>query len=102
MEDIFDKGIGDLFVARVAGNFVNEDILGSMEFGCKVSGAKLVLVLGHKSCGAIKSAIDDVKLGNITAMLSKIKPAIGKSQDFSGDKNSKNDDYVEYVAKRMC
>ena len=86
VEDIFDKGIGDLFVARVAGNFVNEDILGSMEFGCKVSGAKLVLVLGHKSCGAIKSAIDDVKLGNITAMLSKIKPAIRKSQDFSGDK----------------
>ncbi len=99
VEDVFDKGIGDLFVGRVAGNFVNEDLLGSMEFGCKVSGAKLILVLGHESCGAIKSAIDDVKLGNITAMLSKIKPAIAKSQDFEGDKTVKNDDFVEYVAK---
>ena len=99
VEDVFDKGIGDLFVGRVAGNFVNEDLLGSMEFGCKVSGAKLILVLGHESCGTIKSAIDDVKLGNITAMLSKIKPAIAKSQDFAGDKTVKNDDFVEYVAK---
>src|SRR6187431_2832187 len=64
VEDVFDKGIGDLFVARVAGNFVNEDILGSMEYGCKVSGAKLILVLGHESCGAVKAAIDGVKLGN--------------------------------------
>lgn len=99
VEDVFDKGIGDLFVGRVAGNFVNEDLLGSMEFGCKVSGAKLILVLGHESCGAIKSAIDDVKLGNITAMLAKIKPAVAKSQDFSGEKTAKNDDFVEYVAK---
>jgi carbonic anhydrase len=99
VEDVFDKGIGDLFVARVAGNFVNEDILGSMEFGCKVSGAKLILVLGHKSCGAIKAAIDKVKLGNITAMLTKIEPALAKSQDFSGEKNSNNDAFVEYVAK---
>lgn len=97
--DVFDKGIGDLFVGRVAGNFVNEDLLGSIEYGCKVSGAKLVLVLGHESCGAIKSAIDDVKLGNITAMLSKIKPAIAKSQDFKGEKKSKNPEFVEYVAK---
>jgi len=100
VEDVFNKGIGDLFVARVAGNFVNEDILGSMEFGCKVSGAKLILVLGHESCGAIKSAIDDVKLGNITAMLAKIKPAIAGSQDFVGDKTSKNDDFVDAVAKK--
>ncbi len=99
VEDVFDKGIGDLFVARVAGNFVNEDLLGSMEFGCKVSGAKLILVLGHESCGAIKSAIDNVELGNITAMLSKIKPAVAKSQDFKGEKTSKNADFVEYVAK---
>ena len=99
VEDVFDKGIGDLFVGRVAGNFVNEDLLGSMEFGCKVSGAKLILVLGHESCGAIKSAIDDVKMGNITAMLSKIKPAIAKSQDFKGDKTSKNDEFVAHVAK---
>ena len=97
--DIFDKGIGDLFVGRVAGNFVNEDLLGSAEYGCKVSGAKLVLVLGHESCGAIKSAIDDVKMGNITAMLAKIKPAIAKSQDFKGEKKSKNPEFVEYVAK---
>lgn len=100
VEDVFNKGIGDLFVARVAGNFVNEDILGSMEFGCKVSGAKLILVLGHESCGAIKSAIDDVKMGNITAMLAKIKPAIAGSQDFVGDKTSKNDDFVDAVAKK--
>ena len=99
VEDVFDKGIGDLFVGRVAGNFVNEDMLGSMEFGCKVSGAKLILVLGHESCGAIKAAIDDVKLGNITAMLTKIKPAVVKSQDFKGEKTSKNDDFVAYVAK---
>lgn len=97
--DIFDKGIGDLFVGRVAGNFVNEDLLGSAEYGCKVSGAKLVLVLGHESCGAIKSAIDDVKMGNITAMLAKIKPAIAKSQDYKGEKKSKNPEFVEYVAK---
>jgi len=99
VEDVFDKGIGDLFVARVAGNFVNEDILGSMEYGCKVSGAKLILVLGHESCGAIKAAIDDVKLGNITAMLGKVKPSVVKSGDFAGEKSSKNDSFVEYVAK---
>lgn len=99
VEDVFDKGIGDLFVARVAGNFVNEDILGSMEFGCKVSGAKLIVVLGHESCGAIKAAIDNVKLGNITAMLTKIQPAVVKSQDFAGEKTSKNAAFVEYVAR---
>jgi carbonic anhydrase len=99
VEDVFDKGIGDLFVARVAGNFANTDILGSMEFGCKVSGAKLILVLGHESCGAIKAAIDNVKLGNITAMLTKIEPAVIMSKDFKGDKTAKNVGYVEYVAK---
>ncbi|MEO7292832.1 MAG: carbonic anhydrase family protein, partial [Ginsengibacter sp.] len=99
VEDIFDKGIGDLFVGRVAGNFVNDDLLGSMEFGCKISGAKLILVLGHESCGAIKAAIDNVKLGNITTMLAKIQPAVTKSQDFTGEKTSKNDAFVEYVAK---
>lgn len=99
VEDVFDKGIGDLFVARVAGNFANEDILGSMEYGCKVSGARLILVLGHESCGAIKSAIDKVELGNITAMLARIRPAIEQSQHFNGEKNSSNDAFVEYVAK---
>jgi len=76
VEDVFDRGIGDIFVARVAGNFVNEDILGSMEFACKVSGSKLILVMGHEHCGAVKAAVDDVKLGNITPMLSKIRPAV--------------------------
>ncbi len=99
VEDVFDKGIGDLFVGRVAGNFVNVDLLGSMEFGCKVSGAKLIVVLGHESCGAIKSAIDNVKLGNITAMLSKIRPAVAKSLDFKGEKSSKNAEFVDYVGK---
>lgn len=98
VEDIFDKGIGDLFIGRVAGNFVNTDLLGSMEFGCKVSGAKLILVMGHQSCGAIKSAIDHVKLGNITSMLSHINPAIEASKDFKGKKSSKNKEYVDYVS----
>lgn len=98
VEDVFDKGIGDLFVCRVAGNFVNEDILGSMEYGCKVSGAKLIVVMGHRYCGAIKAAIDNVQLGNITAMLAKIKPAVVKSQDFKGEKTSKNNEFVNYVA----
>ena len=91
VEDVFDKGIGDMFVARNAGNIVNEDVLGSMEFACKVSGAKLILVLGHSNCGAIKSAIDDVQMGNITAMLAKIKPAVKMSANFNGEKTSKNE-----------
>ena len=99
VEDVFDQGLGDVFVGRVAGNFVNEDLLGSMEFACKVAGAKLVLVMGHQHCGAIKGAIDDVKLGNITAMLSKIKPAVAMSQDFTGEKNSKNDEFVKHVSE---
>ena len=96
VEDVFDKGIGDLFVARVAGNFVNEDILGSMEFGCKVAGSKVIMVLGHEHCGAVKAAIDNVKLGNITTMLSKIRPAV-ESSDYSGDKTSSNPEYVHLV-----
>lgn len=99
VEDVFDKGIGDLFVGRVAGNFVNEDLLGSIEYGCKISGAKLIVILGHESCGAIKATIDDVKLGNITNMLNKIKPAVINSQNFEGEKTSKNDAFVELVAK---
>ena len=99
VEDVFDRGIGDIFVERVAGNFVNVDLLGSMEFGCKVAGAKLILVLGHESCGAIKAAIDDVRLGNITAMLDSIKPAVKKSKTFIGEKTSANAPYVELVAK---
>lgn len=97
VEDVFDKGIGDLFVARVAGNFVNEDILGSMEYACKVAGSKLILVLGHEHCGAVKAAIDDVKLGNITPMLTKIKPAVGKT-DYQGERTAKNKDFVRLVS----
>jgi carbonic anhydrase len=99
VEDVFDQGLGDIFVGRVAGNFVNEDLLGSMEFACKVAGAKLILVMGHQHCGAVKGAIDDVKLGNITNMLAKIKPAVTMSQDFAGEKLSKNDDFVKHVSE---
>ena len=98
VEDVFDRGIGDVFVARVAGNFVNEDILGSMEFACKVSGAKLILVMGHEHCGAVKAAIDDVKLGNITPMLSKIRPAVDKVA-YEGERNSKNQEFVHMVSE---
>ena len=98
VEDVFDRGIGDIFVGRVAGNFVNEDLLGSMEFGCKVAGAKVILVLGHEHCGAVKSAIDDVKLGNITAMLSKIRPAVEKVT-YEGDRTSGNPEFVHQVCE---
>ncbi len=99
VEQVFDAGIGDMFVGRVAGNFVNTDLLGSLEYACKVSGAKLIVILGHSSCGAVKSAIDQVKLGNITALLSNIQPAIALSQNFQYDKSSKNDAYTDLVAK---
>jgi carbonic anhydrase len=101
VEDAFDKGIGDLFIGRVAGNFVNTDLVGSIEYGCKVAGAKLVVVMGHLECGAIKSAVDDVKMGNITAMLANIRPAVEQSQDFQdGEKTSKNKEFVKYVTKK--
>lgn len=98
VEDVFDRGIGDVFVARVAGNFVNEDILGSMEFACKVSGSKLILVMGHEHCGAVKAAIDDVKLGNITPMLTKIRPAV-EQVDYEGERSSKNQAFVHKVSE---
>lgn len=98
VEDVFDRGIGDIFVARVAGNFINEDILGSMEFACKVSGSKLVLIMGHEHCGAVKAAIDDVKLGNITPMLTKIKPAVAMTE-YSGTRNSRNKEFVHMVCE---
>src|SRR5271169_3547773 len=97
-EIIFDVGIGDTFNGRVAGNVVNDDLLGSMEFACAVSGAKLVLVLGHTACGAIKGAIDDVVLGNLTGLLARIKPAIAATK-FDGAKSSKNAAYVDAVAR---
>lgn len=99
VEDIFDKGIGDMFVVRVAGNIVNEDILGSIEFSCKVSGAKLVLVIGHEYCGAIKGAIDKVQLGNLTALLSKIAPAVQACQHYQGAKTSQDREYVDLVIR---
>lgn len=99
VEDVFDQGIGDVFVGRVAGNFVNVDLLGSMEFACKVAGAKLIIVMGHQHCGAVKGAIDDVKLGNIGAMLQNIKPAVAMSQNFEGEKSSRNEAFVKTVAQ---
>ena len=99
VEDVFDQGIGDIFVGRVAGNFVNDDLLGSLEFACKVAGAKLLIVMGHQHCGAIIGAIDDVKLGNLTTTLSKIKPAIKMSQNYSGSMTSKNEAFVKLVSE---
>jgi len=100
VEDVFDRGVGDIFVARVAGNFVNEDILGSMEFGCHVAGAKLIMVLGHTHCGAIQAAIDDVQLGNITPMLAKIRPALQQPGAFSGEKITANPEYVAHICQQ--
>jgi len=100
VEDVVDRGIGDVFVARVAGNFENTDILGSMEFATKVSGVKLVLVLGHEGCGAIKAAIDGVELGNITSMLKNIKPAADSLSGYKGDKTSANAEFVHLVAEK--
>ena len=95
VEQVFDQTIGDIFVARVAGNFENTDILGSLEYSCAVAGSKLVLVLGHESCGAVKAACDGVELGNITAMLDNIIPAVKEAAlDFDDDVNSSNKDFV--------
>ncbi len=100
VEDVLDRGLGDIFVGRVAGNFVNTDLLGSMEFACKVAGAKVILILGHKHCGAVQSAIDDVQLGNITAMLANIKPAVEMTTSSEGaDRAASNADFVYEVAK---
>jgi len=97
-EVVFDVGIGDTFNARIAGNVVNDDLLGSMEFACAVAGAKLVLLFGHTACGAIKGAIDDVEMGNLTGLLARIKQAISATT-FSGEKSSKNAAYVDAVAR---
>jgi len=98
VEVICDLGIGDAFAARVAGNVVNDDILGSMEFACAVAGAKLVVVMGHTACGAIKGAIDDVVLGNLTGLVSKIRPAI-RDTVYEGERKASNDDFVDAVAR---
>lgn len=97
-EIIMDLGIGDAFNARVAGNIANDDILGSMEFACAAAGAKLVLVMGHTACGAIKGAIDEVELGNLTGLLAKIRPAVDATK-FDGDRISKNASFVDAVAR---
>lgn len=101
-ELIFDQGIGDLFSIRIAGNFVNEDILGSMEFACKLAGTKLVVILGHTACGAVKGACDHARLGNLTALINKIEPAVeavSEPKDASL-RNSGNIDFVNEVAKK--
>ncbi|MEY3874396.1 MAG: hypothetical protein RL363_1117 [Bacteroidota bacterium] len=98
-ELIFDQGLGDIFSVRIAGNIVNEDILGSMEFGCKVAGAKIIVVLGHTKCGAVKGACDDVKLGNLTGLISKIKPAVEQEMTTKENRTSTNGEFVENVAE---
>lgn len=97
-ELIFDQGLGDIFSVRIAGNIVNEDILGSMEFGCKVAGAKIIVVLGHTKCGAVKGACDHVEMGNLTALLSKIQPAVYDEKTETQNRNSGNNEFVEKVA----
>ena len=98
-ELLMDFGIGDIFDSRVAGNIANEDILGSLEFACKLSGAKVILVMGHTSCGAIKGAIDKAELGNLTGLLSKIRPAV-QATTFNGERSSKNYAFVDAVARK--
>ncbi len=100
-EIVFDQGIGDIFNARIAGNFVNEDILGSLEFACKLAGSKVIVVMGHTSCGAVKGACDHAKLGNLTQMLDKIAPAVQAIKTADGeDRSSKNIDFVNKVSKK--
>ena len=101
-ELIFDQGIGDIFSARIAGNFVNDDILGSMEFACKLAGTKLIVVLGHTACGAVKGACDDAKLGKLTGMLEKIKPAVNSVSEPEDPslRNSSNIEFVNKVAEK--
>src|SRR5579862_6474424 len=98
-ELILDFGIGHIFSGRVAGNVADEDVLGSMEFACKVAGSKVVLVMGHTACGAIKGAIDGVQLGNLTALLAKIRPAV-EATNYTGERSAKNDAFVDAVARK--
>ncbi|MES2681118.1 MAG: carbonic anhydrase family protein [Bacteroidota bacterium] len=97
-ELIFDQGLGDIFSVRIAGNIVNEDILGSMEFACKVAGSKIIVVLGHTKCGAVKGACDHVEMGNLTTLLNKIQPAVVAEKTTKDERNSKNSEFVEKVA----
>jgi len=97
-ELIFDQGLGDIFSVRIAGNIQNVDILGSLEFSCKVAGAKTIVVLGHTKCGAIKGACDDVKMGNLTELLNKLKPVVTAETTILSDRNSSNSEFVDKVA----
>jgi len=97
-ELIFDQGLGDIFSVRIAGNIINEDILGSMEFACKVAGSKMIVVLGHTRCGAVKGACDHVEMGNLTALLSKLQPAVYDEKTETENRNSSNDRFVEKVS----
>ncbi len=100
-EVIFDQGIGDIFNARIAGNFINEDILGSLEFACKLAGSKVIMVMGHTSCGAVKGACDYAKLGNLTQMLDKIMPAVDAIPTVEGEeRNSSNKEFVNAVSAK--
>lgn len=98
-ELIFDQGLGDVFSVRIAGNIVNEDILGSMEFGCKAAGAKIIVVLGHTKCGAVKGACDHVEMGNLTGLLAKIQPAVNDEKQTKENRTSGNAEFVEHVAE---
>ncbi len=98
VELIFDQGLGDVFSVRIAGNIINEDVLGSMEFGCKVAGSKIILVLGHTKCGAIRGACDHVEMGNLTALLAKIQPAVYDEKTITKNRDSSNSEFVEKVA----
>ncbi len=97
-ELIFDQGLGDIFSVRIAGNIVNEDILGSMEFACKVAGSKIIVVLGHTKCGAVKGACDHVEMGNLTTLLQKLQPAVEAETSTVNERNSENSAFVENVA----
>jgi carbonic anhydrase len=98
-ELIFDQGLGDIFSIRIAGNILNDDILGSMEFACKIAGSKLIVVLGHTKCGAIAGACDNVEMGHLTTLLNKVKPAIEIETETKSDRNSKNVKFVENVTR---
>ena len=97
-ELIFDQGLGDIFSVRIAGNIINEDILGSMEFACKVAGSKIIVVLGHTKCGAVKGACDHIEMGNLTALLTKIRPAVDEETLTKENRNSNNSVFVENVS----
>lgn len=97
-ELIFDQGLGDIFSVRIAGNIINEDILGSMEFACKVAGSKIIVVLGHTKCGAVKGACDHIEMGNLTALLNKIRPAVDEETLTKENRNSNNSVFVENVS----